>query len=59
MKNNLLLILLTMVLIFGVIGCEKEKGPAEKAGAAIDHAIGTAGEKLKEAGEELKKESGN
>jgi hypothetical protein len=47
------------VLAFGLIGCEQQKGPAQEAGAAIDDAIGQAGEKLEQAGEELRQESGN
>jgi hypothetical protein len=59
MKKNLLPGLLATVLAFGLIGCEQQKGPAEEAGAAIDDAIGQAGEKLEQAGEELRQESGN
>ena len=58
MKRTLVLPLTAMLLIMALSACEKEKGPAEKAGAAIDEAIDKAGNKLEEAGEALKKDSG-
>ena len=58
MKRTLLLSVATLFLVMGLSACEKEKGPAEKAGAAIDEAIDKAGDKLEEAGEALKEESG-
>ena len=58
MKRTLSLSLATLFLVVGLSACEKEKGPAEKAGAAIDEAIDKAGDKLEEAGEALKEESG-
>jgi hypothetical protein len=59
MKRTLFFAFLASVFATGLAGCEQQKGPAEKAGAAIDDAIGKAGEKLEEAGKEIKKETGN
>ncbi len=45
------------VMLAGLLGCEKtdvadnEKGPAEKAGAQIDHAAARAGEELNKVAE--------
>ena len=37
--------ILTSILLFGsLVGCQKEEGPAEKAGQAIDKATGKIGE---------------
>lgn len=41
----------------GMMGCEQEKGPAEKAGAAIDEAVGKTGDKIEEMGEAIKEKS--
>lgn len=59
MKPTLFLAVLTVAFAAGIAGCEQEKGPAEKAGAAIDEAVGKAGAKLEEAGKEIQKETGN
>lgn len=37
----------------GIYGCEKQEGPAERAGKAIDNAAEKAGEKIEEAGEKI------
>jgi hypothetical protein len=43
------------VLMMGtVIACQKEEGPAEKAGKKIDKAIEEAGEKIEEAGDKVR-----
>ncbi len=34
-------------------GCEKQEGPAERAGKSVDKAIDQAGEKIEEAGESI------
>ena len=57
-RRLFLTIPLLAVAAVGLSACEKEKGPAEKAGEAIDEAIGDAGDKLEEVGEKLKEESG-
>jgi len=46
------------VLLFGVLmsGCERE-GPAERTGKNIDNAVEKAGDKLDEAGDELKEKT--
>jgi len=59
MKLPLFITVLAAAVLGGMVGCEQEKGPAEKAGAAIDDAVGKAGDKLEEAGDAIKKETGN
>jgi uncharacterized protein YjbJ (UPF0337 family) len=57
-------VLFAIVLGLGVSACEKEKGPAEKAGAKIDAAAGDlkdaaekAKEDIKNAAEDVKKDA--
>ncbi|MFN2428023.1 MAG: hypothetical protein ABR587_16430 [Candidatus Binatia bacterium] len=45
--------LLALSLSFGVIACEKEKGPAEKIGAKMDEAAGDIKAAAKEAKEDI------
>ncbi len=46
--------ILTSILLFGsLVGCQKEEGPAEKAGQAIDKATGKIGEQVEKAGEAI------
>ena len=40
-------------LLFALSGCQKQEGPAEKAGKEIDKAAEQAGEKVDKAGEKL------
>jgi len=46
--------LLALSLSFGVIACEKEKGPAEKIGAKVDEATGDVKAAAREAKEDIK-----
>ena len=41
------------VLSVGLAGCQKQEGPAEKAGQAIDKAAGKVGEQIEKAGESI------
>ena len=40
-------------LFVALPGCEQQKGPAENAGEAIDHAVEGAGQKMEEAGDRI------
>ena len=47
-------IIVGMFLLAGLSACQKEEGPAEKAGKEIDKAIGEVGKKMEEAGDKVK-----
>jgi hyperosmotically inducible protein len=47
------LALAALAIALGATGCEK-KGPAEKAGEKIDHAVATAGSAVKDTGDKMK-----
>jgi len=41
-------------VLFAVLaGCQKEEGPAERAGKALDNAVQEAGKKVEQAGEKI------
>lgn len=40
-------------LISGLSACQKQEGPAERAGKAMDNAVEKAGEKIEKAGEKI------
>ena len=46
-------VLAAVVLIAGLSACQKEEGPAERAGKAVDNAVQKAGEKVEQAGEKI------
>lgn len=41
------------VLTAGLGACQKEEGPAERAGKAVDNAVKKTGEKIEEAGKKI------
>jgi predicted small secreted protein len=41
------------VLVAGLSGCQKEEGPAERAGKAMDNAVDNAGKQIEKAGEKI------
>jgi hypothetical protein len=43
------------LIIAGPAGCQKQEGPAEKAGKQIDESVEKGGEQLQEAGKEVEK----
>lgn len=45
--------LLAGVLITGLSACQKEEGPAERAGKTMDNAVKQAGEQIEKAGEKI------
>lgn len=46
-------VLAAVILIAGLSACQKEEGPAERAGKAVDNAVQKAGEKVEKAGEKI------
>ncbi len=60
-SRNGMTILAAGLLIAGLSACQKEEGPAERAGKAMDNAVKDAGAKVEEAGKKMQdaaKESG-
>jgi len=53
MKKALPLLLSGAVLLFA-LGCEKQEGPAEKAGKEIDQGLDKVGQQMEKAGDKLK-----
>lgn len=45
--------LLAGAVITALSGCQKEEGPAERAGKAMDKAVENAGQQLEKAGEKI------
>ena len=41
------------VLVAALSGCQKEEGPAERAGKAMDNAVDNAGKQIEKAGEKI------
>jgi hypothetical protein len=52
-----LILAATLAAPMFLTGCERNEGPAEKAGAKIDHAVDQAGEKIEDAGEKIQHEA--
>jgi len=42
------------VLIAGLCGCQRQEGPAERAGKQVDKAVEKAGEQIEKAGEKIR-----
>lgn len=41
------------ILLVTLSGCQKEEGPAERAGKTLDNAVQEAGKKIEQAGEKI------
>lgn len=52
-SKSLGLLAATAALLVSLVGCQKQEGPAEKAGQAIDKAAGKVGEQIEKAGESI------
>ncbi len=46
-------VLVMSILVTGLSACQKEEGPVERAGKAVDNAVQKAGEKIEQAGEKI------
>ena len=58
MTSNQFLRTVVTVLVIGVVlattpGCEKQDGPAERAGKAVDNAADKVGQQIEKAGDQI------
>jgi len=51
-------LLLSGAFLLFALGCEKQEGPAEKAGKDIDKGLDKVGQEMEKAGEKLKDKTG-
>jgi predicted small secreted protein len=51
--RNVAVVLAVGALGAALSGCQKEEGPAERAGKAMDKAVDTAGQQIEKAGEKI------
>ena len=51
--RNVAVALMMGVLVAALSGCQKEEGPAERAGKAMDKAVDKAGQEIEKAGEKI------
>jgi predicted small secreted protein len=49
----LYVLLVTGALLAALTGCQREEGPAEKAGRAVDKAVENVGQQIEKAGESI------
>jgi ABC-type uncharacterized transport system auxiliary subunit len=52
-KRALGAVLVAAALAAALAGCQKQEGPAEKAGRAVDQAVEKAGQQLEKAGDAI------
>lgn len=52
-SKNVMTALTLGALLAGLSACQKQEGPAERAGKAMDNAVEKAGEKIEKAGEKI------
>ncbi|RPJ47057.1 MAG: hypothetical protein EHM16_07355 [Betaproteobacteria bacterium] len=52
-KKSAVTVVAMGMLIAGLSGCQKEEGPVERAGKAVDNAVQDAGKKIEKAGEKI------
>ncbi len=52
-SKNVVTALALAALMSMLSACQKEEGPAERAGKAMDNAVKNAGEKIEKAGEKI------
>ncbi len=57
MTYDRLILATTLAALVFLTGCDRNDGPAEKAGAKIDHAVDQAGEKIEDAGDKIQDEA--
>jgi hypothetical protein len=53
MGRNVSVVLAAGVLFAALSGCQKQEGPAERAGQAMDKAVENAGQQIEKAGEKI------
>lgn len=52
-KNAAVAVLAMGMMAVALIGCQKQEGPAERAGKEVDQTINKAGEQIEKAGEKI------
>jgi len=52
-KNSAVALLAMGVMALALSACQKQEGPAEKAGKEVDQAVSTAGQKIEDAGKQI------
>ena len=52
-SRNLLTVLALSAAIAGLAECQKEEGPAERAGKPMDNGVQKAGDQIEKAGEKI------
>jgi len=53
LKNTISTAIVMSALVVALAGCQKEAGPAEKAGKAVDNATEKAGQQMEKAGDNI------
>lgn len=51
--KNVAVVLAMGVLVAALSGCQKQEGPAERAGKAMDKAVENAGKQIEKAGDKI------
>lgn len=51
--KNVAVVLAVGVLVAALSGCQKQEGPAERAGKALDKAVEDTGKQIEKAGEKI------
>lgn len=51
--KNVAVMLAAGILVATLSGCQKQEGPAERAGKAMDNAVDKAGQQVEKAGEKI------
>ena len=59
MGRNVFVVLAAGILVAALSGCQKEEGPAERAGKAMDKAVESAGQQIEKAGEKIQDAAGD
>ncbi|CAL62746.1 conserved hypothetical protein; putative exported protein [Herminiimonas arsenicoxydans] len=52
-KNAAVAVLAMGMMAVALVGCQKQEGPAERAGKEVDQTINKAGEQIEKAGEKI------
>jgi hypothetical protein len=53
LKNTISTAIVMSAFVVALAGCQKEAGPAEKAGKAVDNATEKAGQQIEKAGDNI------
>jgi predicted small secreted protein len=52
-NNSVSAALIMSALLVALSGCQKQEGPAERAGKSVDQAVDKAGQQIEKAGEKI------